>query len=67
VQLVDRLVEAGLARRAPSRTDRRSVLVKLTANGEALLDTLAGQHLQELLRQEPLLSKSLRRLRAARR
>lgn len=63
VQLVDRLCAAGLAARAPSGTDRRSVVVKLTAGGAALLDTLAAQHLVEMLRQEPLLTRSLRRLR----
>jgi DNA-binding MarR family transcriptional regulator len=63
VQLVDRLTKAGLAARSPSRTDGRSVLLRLTPAGEALVDRLAAQHLQEVLRQEPLLSRSLRRVR----
>ena len=63
VQLVNRMAKAGVAARAPSRTDRRSVLVKLTAPGEALLDRLAGLHLDEVLRQEPQLTRSIRRLR----
>lgn len=63
VQLVNRMAKAGVAARAPSSTDRRSVLVKLTDEGEALLDRLAGQHLDELLRQEPQLTRSMRRLR----
>jgi DNA-binding MarR family transcriptional regulator len=63
VQLVNRMAKAGVAEREPSSTDRRSVLVKLTANGEALLDRLAGQHLDEVLRQEPQLTRSIRRLR----
>lgn len=65
VQLVNRLEKAGLVRRAPSPTDGRSVLLTLTPTGEALLEDLAGKHLRELLRQEPLLSKSLRRLKQA--
>jgi len=64
VQLVNRLVKAGLARRAPSAADRRSVLLDLTPVGEALIDRLAAEHLKEMLRQEPLLSKALKRLRA---
>ena len=63
VQLVNRMAKAGVAARAPSSTDRRSVLVKLTPSGEALLDRLADRHLDELLRQEPHISRSLRRLR----
>jgi DNA-binding MarR family transcriptional regulator len=63
VQLVNRMTKAGVAVRAPSSTDRRSVLVKLTDAGEALLDRLAGQHLDEVLRQEPQLTRSIRRLR----
>ncbi|HEX4196506.1 MAG TPA: MarR family transcriptional regulator [Caulobacteraceae bacterium] len=63
VQQVDRLAKAGLVERTPSTTDRRSVLVALTPSGVALVDTLAGQHLEEMLRHEPLLAKSLRQLR----
>ena len=64
VQLVNRLVKGGLAERAPSAADRRSVQLDLTPAGEALIDQLAAEHLREMLRQEPLLSKALRRLRA---
>jgi DNA-binding MarR family transcriptional regulator len=64
VQLVDRLVKAGLAKRVPSREDRRSVWVKLTPGGDALLERLAARHLAEILRQEPMLSASLHRLRS---
>lgn len=63
VQQVDRLAKAGLVERTPSPTDRRSVLVALTPAGMALVDALAGQHLEEMLRQEPLLARSLRQLR----
>jgi len=63
VQLVNRLARAGLAQRTPSPADRRSVLLTLTAEGVSVVDTLAAQHLNEMLRQEPLLTKSLRKLR----
>jgi len=63
VQLVDRLAKSGLAERASSEGDRRSVLLKLTAKGAALLDELAAKHLEEMLRQEPALTSSLRRLK----
>jgi DNA-binding MarR family transcriptional regulator len=52
--LVDRLVEADLARRRDDPTDRRNVLVSLTAQGVALLDTfqeLGIEHLRALLDQ----------------
>ena len=67
VQLVDRLCKAELVVRAPSPSDRRSVLVSLTDHGEQVLDSLATQHLGEMLRQEPQLTDSLKRLRALRR
>ena len=63
VQLVDRLVSAGLAERQDSLTDRRSVLVAMTAKGEKLLEDLAAHHIKELLKHEPLLAESLKRLR----
>jgi DNA-binding MarR family transcriptional regulator len=63
VQLVNRLAKLGLVQRQPSPEDRRGVLVVLTPKGEALLDDLAAKHLDEILRHEPLLTQSLRRLR----
>jgi DNA-binding MarR family transcriptional regulator len=63
VQLVNRLAHSGFAERETSASDRRSVLLKLTAKGEALLDELAAKHLEEMLRQEPALTSSLRRLK----
>ena len=63
VQMVDRLVAGGLVQRSHSPTDGRSVLVSLTAKGAALLEHLAAQHVEELLKQEPLLAELLRRLR----
>jgi len=63
VQLVNRMTKAGVAARMPSSTDRRSVLLRLTPAGEALIDRLARLHLSEILRQEPQITRSLRRLR----
>ena len=64
VQLIDRLVRAGLAERRHSPTDGRSVLVAMTAKGEKLLEQLASAHIKELLKQEPLLAESLSQLRS---
>ncbi|HZZ89583.1 MAG TPA: MarR family transcriptional regulator [Caulobacteraceae bacterium] len=63
VQLVNRMSVAGVVVREPSASDRRAVLLKLTSEGEALVDRLAEEHLQEVLRQEPQLTRSLRRLK----
>ncbi len=63
VQLVDRLAKAELAERTRSAEDRRTVHLTLTGKGESLLDDLAAKHLNEMLRQEPLLTRSLRRLK----
>ena len=63
VQLVDRLAKAGLAERTRSAEDRRTVHLTLTERGESLLDELATRHLEEMLRHEPLLTRSLKRLK----
>lgn len=62
-QMVDRLQKAGLVDRRPSPADGRSVVLNLTGPGAQLLTDLAEQHLAEMLKQEPLLSRSLRRLK----
>ena len=46
VQLIDRLVRAGLVERRHSPTDGRSVLVAMTAKGESLLEQLASSSYQ---------------------
>ena len=56
VQLVDRLSESGLVRRSPSRSDRRAVVVTLTARGENKLARLAVVHFRELLSRQKELS-----------
>lgn len=63
VQLVDRLEAQALVTRTASNSDRRSVLITLTPQGAELLAQLAADHLAELIRFEPLLAESLRRLR----
>lgn len=63
VQMVDRLAKAGLAVRTRSEQDRRTVHVALTDAGAALLDSLAALHLKEMLRLEPELTRSLKRLK----
>lgn len=55
VELVDRLVKAGLARRADAKEDRRRVNVVLTPKAEALLVDLSAAHLAELRRLRPVL------------
>lgn len=50
VQLVDRAEVAGVVTRERDDVDHRVVRVVLTAEGEHLLDTLAGEHLEELRR-----------------
>ena len=67
VQMLDRLSRAGLAEREPSSEDRRSVIIRLTPKGEALVSDLAAQHLEAMLGQEPLLTESLQRLRSLKR
>jgi DNA-binding MarR family transcriptional regulator len=63
VQLIDRLVDADLAKRMHSSTDRRRVLVAMTKKGEKVLERLAANHIAELLMHEPILAESLKRLR----
>jgi len=48
VELVARLVKAGLVSRAPSPQDRRRVCLRVTPEGEALLEQVSGRSLAEL-------------------
>ena len=50
VQLADRLVQAKLIRREPSKLDKRAVLLKLTSKGEAKIAYLAAIHFRELVK-----------------
>jgi DNA-binding MarR family transcriptional regulator len=63
VQMVDRLARAGLAERRASDRDGRIVFVRLTGHGDALIESLAERHLEEMLRQEPQLRRSLNMLK----
>jgi len=48
VELVDRAERAGLVRREPDENDLRRSLVRLTPQGERMLQELAVEHLKEL-------------------
>jgi DNA-binding MarR family transcriptional regulator len=50
VGLVERAVESGLVQRQPGATDRRQVVVSLTAKGEAILGKLTQIHHDEVRR-----------------
>ncbi len=59
VELVDRLVEAGLVVRRQDESDNRRVILQLTARAEAYLEDLSAVHLDELSRIEPVLTRIL--------
>jgi len=59
VELVDRLTERQLVKRAPSAADRRRVEVRLTAKGEAMIRKLSAVHLAELRQHGPELHRLL--------
>lgn len=50
VELVSRLVGAGLVEKVANADDRRQVIVVLTDEAEAVLDLLSASHLTELRR-----------------
>ncbi|MHB0973452.1 MAG: MarR family winged helix-turn-helix transcriptional regulator [Thiobacillus sp.] len=50
VSLISRCEKLGLVKRQVGRSDRRSVEVHLTREGNAMLNELAAQHREELLR-----------------
>ncbi len=62
VELVDRLVKRGMVSRRRHDGDRRQVVVKLRAAGEAVLRRLALHSLAELRAEAPALVATLRRL-----
>jgi DNA-binding MarR family transcriptional regulator len=63
VQFVDRLSAMGLVARERSDANRRSVNVALSAEGRALLGTLAAAHLGQLAKRRKHIADILRRLR----
>jgi DNA-binding MarR family transcriptional regulator len=62
VELVDRTIEQGLLRRTPDPTDHRRILLRVTAQGERMLASLAQYHLEELEQAGPELIRALRRV-----
>src|SRR5437899_2387639 len=62
VELVDRLVDRGLVTRSRAPSDRRQVLIRLNAGGEAELEKLAVCHLDELRKNGPALVAALENL-----
>ena len=62
VELVDRTIEQGFLRRVPDATDHRRILLRVTPQGERVLESLAGCHLEELEEAGPELIRALRRV-----
>jgi DNA-binding MarR family transcriptional regulator len=62
VELVDRTIDLGYLRRCPDPTDHRRILLRLTTQGERLLNSLAEFHLEELEQTGPELIRALRRV-----
>jgi DNA-binding MarR family transcriptional regulator len=62
LELVERLVERGLAERRRDILDRRRVLVRLTPKGDAALGQLSLHHWQELRAAGPALVAALEAL-----
>lgn len=60
VGLIDRLAAKGLIRRKAASSDRRQVLIELTAKAETLLRVLTVAHRDELTRLAPLLRSLLK-------
>ena len=66
VELVDRLVAAGLLERTGAREDGRRVLLALTPKAEEHLAALSGAHMEELRRTAPMLTALLGELHQTR-
>lgn len=65
VELVDRLVSAGLVLREASEQDARKVMLTLTLRAEDVLASLSAAHLEELQRVGPVLSDLIASVSAA--
>ena len=61
-ELVDRMSDHGLVRRASSPADKRRVLVELTGAGNKVLGKLSAEHVMELRQTGPALVKALESL-----
>ncbi len=62
VELVDRAERAGLVKREHDERDLRRSLVRLTAEGETVLEKLVKEHLEELVPQCGTLIEALQNL-----
>ena len=62
VELVDRLVEAGLVKRMRDDDDKRRARLELTTAAERVLESLSAAHLQELQAVRPVMLNLLRQL-----
>lgn len=62
VELVDRLESRKLVRRHRSTTDKREVLVEVTAGGNEVISEMATLHMEEVLARGPDLIKAVERV-----
>lgn len=60
VELVDRTIEQGFLRRCGDPGDHRKMLLRVTAQGERILASLAEFHMRELEQSGPELVRALR-------
>jgi len=58
-ELVQRMVEQGLVRRATDAHDKRQVVLALSQRGDAILEDLSQSHRAELRRLRPMLQELL--------
>ena len=58
-ELVQRMVEQGLVRRATDVHDKRQVALRLSQRGETVIENLSQSHRAELLRLRPMLHELL--------
>ncbi len=63
VELSKRCEGAGLIRRTADRTDRRRVILEVTARGEKALQGLSEVHAEQLRELAPVLIQALTRIR----
>ena len=63
VELVGRLVAAGLITRSPSEEDRRRIVLRLTPEAEARLEAISRRNLRELSSSAPVLRDLLKTVR----
>ena len=62
VELVDRTIEQGWLRRVGDPIDHRRIFLRVTPQGERVLESLAAYHLEELEQAGPELIRALRRV-----